>query len=119
MQPNHFAPFFETTVRYLGGTLSAYALSGDPILLRHAERIGQILLPAFNGSESGLPAYSVNVETGEILYDGDKETVLFAEAATCQLEFKYLAKLTGNKEYYEKVGFFRRMFAFCDPRTLI
>jgi len=63
MQPNHFAPFFETTVRYLGGTLSAYALSGDPILLRHAERIGQILLPPFNGSESGLPAYSVNVET--------------------------------------------------------
>ena len=43
--------------------LSAYALSGEPSLLRHAERIGQILLPAFNGTESGLPAYSVNVET--------------------------------------------------------
>ena len=38
-------------------------------------------------------------------------TVLFAEAATCQLEFKYLAKLTGKKEYYEKVwtNFFFRV----------
>jgi len=102
-KPNHFAPFFETTIRYLGGTLSAYALSGEPSLLRHAERIGQILLPAFNGTLSGLPAYSVNVETGSILSDANKNTVLFAEATTCQLEFKYLAKLTGNKEYYEKV----------------
>lgn len=44
--------------------------------------------------------------SGEILSDANKNTVLFAEAATCQLEFKYLAKLTGNKEYYEKVSFF-------------
>jgi len=28
---------------------------------------------------------------------------LFAEATTCQLEFKYLAKLTGRREYYERV----------------
>jgi mannosyl-oligosaccharide alpha-1,2-mannosidase len=55
--------FFEATIRYLGGTLSAYALSNDPTLLRLAERIGQMLLPAFNGTKSGLPAYSVNVET--------------------------------------------------------
>ena len=84
--------------------------------------MGQMLLPAFNGTKSGLPAYSVNVETcafifislffflseifhsGEILSDANKNTVLFAEAATCQLEFKYLAKLTGIKEYYEKVS---------------
>ena len=43
--------------------LSAYALSGHHVLLHHAEKIAQILLPAFNGTESGLPAYSVNVET--------------------------------------------------------
>jgi len=104
-KPNHYAPFFETTIRYLGGVLSAYALSKDPVFLRHAERIADILMPAFNGTESGLPAYSVNVETGDILSDagGSKKTVLFAEAATCQLEFKYLAKLTRKKEYYEKV----------------
>ena len=31
--------------------------------------------------------------------------VPFAEAASCQLEFKYLAKLTGRPEYYHKVLF--------------
>ena len=41
--------------------------------------------------------------SGETLADGNKETILFAEATSCQLEFKYLAKLTGNKEYYQKV----------------
>lgn len=29
---------------------------------------------------------------------------LFSEAASCQLEFKYLAKLTGRKEYYMTVS---------------
>lgn len=32
------------------------------------------------------------------------DSILFAEAATCQLEYKYLAKLTGRAEYYEKVS---------------
>ncbi|PPQ80066.1 hypothetical protein CVT25_001495 [Psilocybe cyanescens] len=102
-KPDHYAPFFETTIRYLGGLLSAYALSGEETLLRLADEMGQILIPAFDGTESGLPAYSVNVETGKILSDQNKNTVLFAEAASCQLEFKYLAKLTGKKEYYERV----------------
>ena len=31
-------------------------------------------------------------------------TVIWAEATSCQLEFKYLAKLTGRKEYYERVS---------------
>ncbi|CAA7263605.1 unnamed protein product [Cyclocybe aegerita] len=100
---DHYAGFFETTIRYLGGILSAYALSSDPELKRLADELGQILLPAFDGTESGLPAYSVNVETGEVKLDGGKNTVLFAEATSCQLEFKYLAKITGKKEYYQKV----------------
>jgi hypothetical protein len=44
--------------------------------------------------------------SGEIIADGNKNTVPFAEATTCRLEFKYLARLTGNKEYCEKVSFF-------------
>jgi len=28
---------------------------------------------------------------------------LFAEATSCQLEFKYLAKITGKREYYTAV----------------
>ncbi|KIM37603.1 glycoside hydrolase family 47 protein [Hebeloma cylindrosporum] len=102
-QPNHHAPFFETTIRYLGGCLSAYALSGEQTLLDLADELGQLLIPAFTGTESGLPAYSVNVETYDLRTLILIPTVLFAEATTCQLEFKYLAKLTGKKEYYERV----------------
>jgi hypothetical protein len=32
-------------------------------------------------------------------------SALFAEATSCQLEYKYLAKVTGRAEYYEKVRF--------------
>ena len=57
-----YAPFFETVIRYLGGTLSAYALSGEPILLARADDLGKALLPAFNTS-SGFPMYAVNTVT--------------------------------------------------------
>lgn len=47
---------FESTIRYLGGLLSAYELTDaqHPILLQKAEELGQMLLPAFN-TPSGLP----------------------------------------------------------------
>src|ERR1700761_2433018 len=53
-----YVPFFETIIRYLGGLLSAYALSGEPILLQKADELGAALLPAFETS-SGLPMYAV------------------------------------------------------------
>jgi mannosyl-oligosaccharide alpha-1,2-mannosidase len=57
-----FVGFFETTIRYLGGLLSAYALSGEPILLKKADELGSRLLPAFN-TPSGLPMFAVNPQT--------------------------------------------------------
>ncbi|KAF8622486.1 hypothetical protein AX15_006976, partial [Amanita polypyramis BW_CC] len=102
LPPDKYAPFFETTIRYLGGFLSAYALSGSPVLLARADSLGQKLLPVFNGTSSGLPAFSVHPETGKIDW-GMNFHIPFAELATCQLEFKYLAKLTGRAEYYHKV----------------
>ncbi|KIL65318.1 glycoside hydrolase family 47 protein [Amanita muscaria Koide BX008] len=102
LPPSKYMPFFETTIRYLGGLLSAYALSGSPILLSRADDLGQKLLPAFNGTESGLPSYSVHPVTGKPRYGWMGLTVNFAEATSCQLEFKYLAKLTGRVAYYEQ-----------------
>lgn len=57
-----YAPFFETVIRYLGGLLSAYALSGEPILLTRADDLGRMLLPALN-TTSGLPKYAINTVT--------------------------------------------------------
>ncbi|KIJ34708.1 glycoside hydrolase family 47 protein, partial [Sphaerobolus stellatus SS14] len=90
------APFFETVIRYVGGFLSAYALSGEPIMLSRAEDLAWRLLPVFNTS-SGLPVYGINVETGEHAYGG---SCLLAEMASCQMEYKYLAHLTGRDEFF-------------------
>ncbi|KAI9453041.1 seven-hairpin glycosidase [Lactarius psammicola] len=98
MKPGKYAPFFETVIRYLGGLLSAYALSQDPILLARADDLGTALLPAFRTS-SGLPMYSVNTVNGE----SRGGNALFSEALTCQLEYKYLSYLTGRKRYYDAV----------------
>ncbi|CCM04166.1 uncharacterized protein FIBRA_06328 [Fibroporia radiculosa] len=97
-----YAPFFETVIRYLGGLLSAYALSGEPILLARADDLGRLLLPALNTS-SGLPMYAVNTVTGETREGWSLGTVLLAEALSCQLEYKYLAHLTGRREYFQRV----------------
>ena len=57
-----YAHFFETTIRYLGGLLSAYALSKDPILVKKADQLARKLLPVFN-TPSGLPTFGINTET--------------------------------------------------------
>ena len=96
-----YAPFFETVIRYLGGLLSAYALSKDPILLTRADDLGIALFPAFH-TPSGLPDFSVNTMNGKVAKGWNKD-VLFAEMLSCQLEYKYLSYLTGRHEYYDAV----------------
>ncbi|KAJ7173562.1 glycoside hydrolase [Mycena filopes] len=100
VSPENYVPFFETIIRYLGGLLSAYALSGEPILLKKADELGASLLPAFK-TPSGLPWYAVNPMTGTTRA-GWTSGVLWSEALSNQMEYKYLAHLTGRYEYYEK-----------------
>lgn len=55
--------FFETTIRCLGGLLSAHELSGSAPLLAIALDIGDALLKAF-ATPSGLPYAAINLRTG-------------------------------------------------------
>ncbi|KAG6828534.1 hypothetical protein H0H93_014853, partial [Arthromyces matolae] len=107
-------PFFETVIRYLGGLLSAYAFSKDPIFLTRADDLGTILLPAFN-TPSGFPGFAVNRYSGEVGTGWTGSSVLFAEVASCQLEFKYLAKLTGRSEYYTAAERVMEVLYAADP----
>ncbi|KZS96517.1 seven-hairpin glycosidase [Sistotremastrum niveocremeum HHB9708] len=93
------APFFETTIRYLGGLLSAYALIANTLLTR-ADQLGLALLHAFN-TTSGLPAWGVNTVTHR---QQNTYSALLAEIGSCQMEYKYLAYLTGRKEYFDTVN---------------
>ncbi|EJD07326.1 seven-hairpin glycosidase [Fomitiporia mediterranea MF3/22] len=98
---NSSVPFFETVIRYLGGLLSAYGLSKDPALLQKADELGAALLPAFNTS-SGFPTYGIVPATGDRVGGwGGRANGWLAELASCTMEYKYLAKVTGKKEYYE------------------
>ncbi|KAF9561220.1 glycoside hydrolase family 47 protein [Agrocybe pediades] len=106
----YFVPFFETSIRYLGGLLSAYALSHDELHLQKAEELAQRLDPVFN-TPTGLPYFGVNPKTG-----GHKgpDIGILAEIASLQVEYTYLAKLTGKKEYFKRSQGIMEVFASAD-----
>lgn len=102
---------FETTIRMLGGLLSAHYLSTqlpdissrrDSVYLEKAVDLADRLLSAYE-SRSGIPYASVNIGTREGLRSHtDNGASSTAEATTLQLEMKYLANLTGNEVYWQK-----------------
>ncbi|PNS17770.1 hypothetical protein CAC42_3165 [Sphaceloma murrayae] len=111
---DHDVNTFETTIRMLGGLLSAHYLStefkewapvqdklSDDLYLEKATDLADRLLGAYNSS-SGVPYASVRLATRQGLPshdDGGASST--AEATSLQLEMKYLAKLTGETTYWE------------------
>ncbi|KAG2179971.1 hypothetical protein INT43_003758 [Umbelopsis isabellina] len=92
---------FETTIRVLGGLLSAYHLSGnDKLYLEKAVDLGDRLLGAFD-SDSGIPYAGVILSTG-LAHKVSYISSSTAEVTTVQMEFKYLSHLTGDKKYWDK-----------------
>jgi len=87
---------FEFTIRFLGGLLASYQLTGDRRLLDLAADLGRRLMPVFH-SPTGLPYVMVNLRTGAV-----RGTVTNpAEAGTLLLEFGTLARLTGDGRFYD------------------
>lgn len=117
---DHDVSTFETTIRMLGGLLSAHHLStqyptlapvedddvgaaGEDMYIEKATDLAERLLGAFE-SPSGIPYASVNLNKSEgIGSHADGGASSTAEATSVQLEFKYLAKLTGEAEYWRVV----------------
>lgn len=54
---------FETNIRFIGGLLSCFALTGDVIFKEKAQQIADKLLPAFQ-TPTGIPNALVNLKTG-------------------------------------------------------
>lgn len=117
---DHDVSTFETTIRMLGGLLSAHYLSttypdlapisdddvgspGEDLYIEKATDLANRLMGAFE-SGSGIPYASINLNTSKGLpshADGGASST--AEATSIQLEFKYLAKLTGEAEFWRMV----------------
>jgi hypothetical protein len=105
---------FETTIRMLGGLLSAHYLQetlpgmkpsnskDEDVWLEKADDLADRLSGAYD-SPSGVPWASVILKDGKgeaSHADGGASST--AEATSLQLEMKYLAYLTGEGHYWEK-----------------
>lgn len=96
--PARKLPFFETGIRYLGGLLSAYDLSGEKVLLDKAEELANYLLNAFQ-----YGTFPVGWVTTDPKYTPRAQLFVLAEVGTIQLEFTRLSQLTGKLVYEQKV----------------
>ncbi|KAL8920314.1 MAG: hypothetical protein Q9172_004546 [Xanthocarpia lactea] len=96
---------FETTIRYLGGFLGAYDLSGGqyPILLSKAKEIGDFLYGAFD-TPNRMPVTRWRwEEPRKGLKQEAFPNALVAEVGSLTLEFTRLAQLTDDGKFYDAV----------------
>jgi hypothetical protein len=97
--------------------LTAYHLTSDSLYLTHATDLGERLLPVFE-TPSGLPLSGINLGRREGVPDADNHGfVSTAEAATLQLELRWLAELTGREEFWEKAENVRVSSSYSLPLT--
>jgi mannosyl-oligosaccharide alpha-1,2-mannosidase len=95
---------FETCIRYLGGLLAAYDLSGHEVLKRKAVEVGDLLYAGFN-TENNMPVDFIGfklAKTGEALQV--EENVVSASPGTITLEFSRLSQVTGDSKYYAAIS---------------
>jgi hypothetical protein len=91
---------FETTIRELGGLLSAYDLSGDRVFLDKALELGDKLLPAF-ATSSGIASGQVDLRSGHTSNGWAGSSAILSEMGSLQIEFRNLAKYSGQAKYEE------------------
>ncbi|RUP45699.1 LOW QUALITY PROTEIN: hypothetical protein BC936DRAFT_147844 [Jimgerdemannia flammicorona] len=93
---------FETNIRYIGGLLGAYDLSGDHLFLDKAIELADLLLPIFD-SPTGLPYQFIDFSSGQPVKSGyPRGASILAEIGSFQLEFTHISQLTGNWTYHHK-----------------
>ncbi|XP_069831000.1 mannosyl-oligosaccharide 1,2-alpha-mannosidase IA [Dendropsophus ebraccatus] len=101
---------FEVNIRFVGGLLSAYYLSGEEIFRRKAVELGEKLLPAFN-TPTGIPWALLNIKSGigrNWPWASGGSSIL-AEFGTLHLEFIHLSEVSGNPIFAEKVMNIRKV----------
>lgn len=95
---------FETNIRYLGGLMAAYDLSGRSVLLAKAVELGDMLFAGFN-TASRMPVDFFDMgqsQSGEGL--NVEGGVVAASPGTLLLEFTRLTQLTGDPKYYGAIA---------------
>ncbi|KAI1820579.1 glycoside hydrolase family 47 protein [Xylaria intraflava] len=100
--------FFETTIRHLGGLLSAYDLSKETVLLHKAAELGDMLYMAFD-TPTHMPPFLLDFDKAKSgqLRAGIHDPA--ASVASSSLEFTRLARLTGDDKYYDAINRITRL----------
>ncbi|OJD27568.1 hypothetical protein ACJ73_01047 [Blastomyces percursus] len=94
---------FETTIRYLGGLLSAYDLSGEQSLLTKATELGNILYAAFD-TPNRMPVTHWKIHSAFLGLEQEASGVcLLAEVGSLTMEFTRLSQLTKDPKWYDAV----------------
>ena len=118
--PTSSVSLFETTIRVLGGLLSAYALSNDERVLAAAVQVGSKLVTAYSEdamkSNGGMPFPSWNptTVTGHSSYG-----TFLAESGSVQLEYYYLYHATGDEKFLEPLNLMPKFKNLTNPNGLI
>ncbi|KAK1088810.1 hypothetical protein LTR48_001174 [Friedmanniomyces endolithicus] len=100
---------FETTIRHLGGFLSAYDMSGDVRLLEKAKEFGEMLLKAFD-TPNRLPITRWKPQKALMGNQEADPVVLVAEIGSLTMEFTRLSQVTGDSKWYDAVARITRLF---------
>lgn len=94
---------FETNIRYLGGFISAFDLSGDERLLLKAIEVGEMLYKAFD-TPNRMPITRWDIHAA---VRGSRQTappkLLVAEIGSLTMEFTRLSVLTGDAKWFDAV----------------
>lgn len=95
---------FETTIRYLGGFLAAYDLSGDKRLLTKAVEVGEMLLVAFD-TPNHMPITRWDWKTAAAGTEKQvaPDFMLVSELGSLSVEFTRLSQLTGDLRWYDAI----------------
>lgn len=94
---------FETTIRYLGGFLAAYDLSGEDVLLEKAQELGEMLYVAFD-THNHLPVTRWQWKGGlSGLPQEPRGMAVASEVGSLSLEFTRLAQITGDVRFYDAI----------------
>lgn len=102
-------PVFETTIRYLGGLVAAYDVSGGKaggydILLEKAIELAEILMGVFD-TPNRMPVLYYNWKPAfASLPKRAQAGVSVAELGSLAMEFTRLAQITKENKYYDAVA---------------
>nr|XP_020658892.1 mannosyl-oligosaccharide 1,2-alpha-mannosidase IC [Pogona vitticeps] len=107
---NGEASLFEVNIRYVGGLLAAYYLTGEEVCFSNATTMGLKAFPAFN-TPTGIPRGVINLGSGMSWSWGwaSAGSSILAEFGSLHLEFLHLSALSGNPVYTDKVMNIRKV----------